>query len=157
MVIAPEDLAHKLQPGENIETDMNRASLRPIAMRCLRFLAVHFLFNDLIYLDSEGDSRLPRPVVPLPTQPPYTAHVGNLAFDLTELEVENYFEGCKVISVRIMKDRIDNRPKGFGYVEFADLDSLKKALSLADGQLAGRGVRVSVAEPRTLLPNKENP
>jgi translation initiation factor 4B len=77
--------------------------------------------------------------------------VGNLSFDLTESEVENYFEGCKVISVRIMKDRMDNRPKGFGYVEFADLDSLKKALSLADGQLAGRGVRVSVAEPRTLL------
>ena len=47
-----------------------------------------------------------------------------------------------------MKDRIDNRPKGFGYVEFADLESLKKALSLADGQLAGRSVRVSVAEPR---------
>lgn len=48
-----------------------------------------------------------------------------------------------------MKDRIDNRPKGFGYVEFEDLDSLKRALTLADGQLAGRNVRVSVAEPRT--------
>jgi translation initiation factor 4B len=94
---------------------------------------------------------MPRAVVPFPTQPPYTAHVGNLAFDLTETEIENYFEGCKVISVRILKDRMDNRPKGFGYVEFADLDSLKKALSLADGQLAGRSVRVSVAEPRTRL------
>ena len=100
-------------------------------------------------LDSEGDARIPRPVVPLPTQPPYTAHVGNLAFDLGETEIENYFEGCKVINVRIMKDRMDNRPKGFGYVEFADLDSLKRALSLSDGQLAGRSVRVSVAEPRT--------
>lgn len=50
-----------------------------------------------------------------------------------------------------MKDRIDSRPKGFGYVEFADLDSLKKALSLADGQLAGRSIRVSVAEPRIHL------
>ena len=105
-----------------------------------------YLFLKL--LDSEGDSRTPRPVVPLPSQPPYTAHVGNLAFDLTEGEIENYFEGCKVISVRIMKDRMDNRPKGFGYVEFADLDSLKKALTLADGQLAGRSVRISVAEPR---------
>ena len=47
-----------------------------------------------------------------------------------------------------MKDRVDNRPKGFGYVEFADLASLKKALTLADGQLAGRSVRISVAEPR---------
>jgi RNA recognition motif-containing protein len=100
------------------------------------------------FLDSENEPRIARPLVPLPSQPPYTAHVGNLSFDLTETEIENYFEGCKVISVRIMKDRIDNRPKGFGYVEFADLDSLKKALTLADGQLAGRNVRVSVAEPR---------
>ena len=88
--------------------------------------------------------------MPLPTQPPYTAHIGNLAFELTEREIEDYFEGCKVGSVRIMKDRIDNRPKGFGYVEFADLESLKKALTLADGQLAGRTIRISVAEPRTL-------
>lgn len=48
-----------------------------------------------------------------------------------------------------MKDKLDNRPKGFGYVEFADLESLKKALGLSEGQLAGRSVRVSVAEPRT--------
>lgn len=90
-------------------------------------------------------------MVPLPTQPPYTAHIGNLSFDLGETEIENYFDGCKVINIRIMKDRTDNRPKGFGYVEFADLESLKKALSLADGQLAGRIVRVSVAEPRMQL------
>ena len=56
------------------------------------------------------------------------------------------------MNVRIMKDRIDNRPKGFGYVEFEDLESLKRALTLADGQLAGRNVRVSVAEPRISPP-----
>jgi translation initiation factor 4B len=54
------------------------------------------------------------------------------------------------MNIRIMKDRIDNRSKGFGYVEFSDLESLKRALSLSEGQLAGRNVRVSVAEPRIL-------
>ena len=34
--------------------------------------------------------------VPLPTQPPYTAFVGNLAFDLTESELEQFFNGIKV-------------------------------------------------------------
>jgi len=104
----------------------------------------------LTILDYEHEPRIPRPNVPLPTQPPYTAHIGNLAFELTEKEIEDYFEGCKVISVRIMKDRMDNRPKGFGYVEFEDLESLKRALALADGQLAGRTIRISVAEPRML-------
>jgi translation initiation factor 4B len=105
----------------------------------------------IINIDTESDQRTPRPLLPLPTQPPYTAHIGNLSFDVTDSEIERYFEDCKVSNVRIMKDRIDNRPKGFGYVEFADLDSLKTALSRSDGQLAGRSIRVSVAEPRKIV------
>lgn len=42
----------------------------------------------------------------------------------------------------------DEKPKGFGYVEFETLDGLKGALEKTGGQLAGRTVRVSVAEPR---------
>lgn len=38
----------------------------------------------------------PREDLPLPTQPPYTAFVGNLAFDLTEAELEDFFGSCKV-------------------------------------------------------------
>lgn len=34
--------------------------------------------------------------IPLPNQPPYTAFIGNLAFDLTESELENFFSGTKV-------------------------------------------------------------
>ena len=33
----------------------------------------------------------PREDVPLPTQPPYTAFVGNLPFDLTESELGSFF------------------------------------------------------------------
>jgi len=106
----------------------------------------------LTMADHESDNRIPRAAVPLPTQPPYTAHIANLAFDLTEPEVERYFEGCNVVRVRIMKDRIDNKSKGFGYVEFSDLESLKLAISLGDNQLAGRIIRVNVAEPRTTFP-----
>jgi translation initiation factor 4B len=67
-------------------------------------------------------------------------------------------------SIKVIKDR-DERPKGFGYIEFEDLEGLKDALSRSgqvqlfpffhsctsayDSQtMAGRGVRVSVAEPR---------
>ena len=51
--------------------------------------------------------------------------------------------------MRIVEDKLDRKPKGFGYVEFGSLDGLKKALDLSGTQFQGRNVRVSVAEPRT--------
>ena len=46
----------------------------------------------------------PREDLPLPTQPPYTAFIGNLAFDLTEIDLEEFFTGQKVYASR--RDRI---------------------------------------------------
>lgn len=43
---------------------------------------------------------------------------------------------------------MDDKPKGFGYVEFKSAEGLMKALDLSGTQLAGRDVRVNVAEPR---------
>ncbi|EPQ54384.1 hypothetical protein GLOTRDRAFT_44499, partial [Gloeophyllum trabeum ATCC 11539] len=97
------------------------------------------------FMSSRPD-RPPREDLPLPTQPPYTAFIGNLAFDLTESELEEFFGGSKVKSAKIIKDRED-KPKGFGYVEFVDLDSLKEALDKSGSNFAGRTIRVSVAEP----------
>ncbi|KAH9057899.1 hypothetical protein EDB87DRAFT_1628776 [Lactarius vividus] len=79
------------------------------------------------FLSSRQDRQAfpPREDLPLPTQPPYTAFTK---------------------SVKVIKDR-DERPKGFGYVEFEDLDDLKAALAKTGASLAGRTVRVSVAEP----------
>lgn len=70
--------------------------------------------------------------------------MGNLAFDLTESELEQFFSGIKVSgrsflfderlpesiqikSVKIIKSK-DEKPKGFGYIEFEDVDGLKDAL-----------------------------
>ncbi|KAI0762040.1 hypothetical protein BC629DRAFT_1294352 [Irpex lacteus] len=98
------------------------------------------------YLSSRPDRGPPREDLPLPTEPPYTAFVGNLAFDLTEQEIEDFFSGHQLKSVKIIKDR-DDKPKGFGYVEFADLEGLKDGLAKSGTPLAGRTVRISVAEP----------
>lgn len=46
--------------------------------------------------DARFGNRSERAPQPLPTAPPYTAHLGNLPFDLTEPEVENFFKGSKV-------------------------------------------------------------
>ncbi|KAF7327587.1 Translation initiation factor 4B [Mycena kentingensis (nom. inval.)] len=88
----------------------------------------------------------PREDLPLPTAPPYTAFIGNLAFDLTDLELGDFFGGDKIKSVKIIKDR-DEKPKGFGYIEFEDLDALKEALDKSGASFSGRTIRVSVAEP----------
>ncbi|KAF7375084.1 Translation initiation factor 4B [Mycena sanguinolenta] len=88
----------------------------------------------------------PREDLPLPTQPPYTAFIGNLAFDLTEQELEDFFGSSKTKSVKIIKDR-EEKPKGFGYIEFEDLDGLKGALAKSGSNFSGRTIRVSVAEP----------
>lgn len=89
-----------------------------------------------------------REQLPLPTKPPYTVHLGNMSFDATEGDIEDFFFGCQVTNVRIVEDKIERKPKGFGYAEFATLEGLKKALELNGTQFQGRNMRISVAEPR---------
>lgn len=84
----------------------------------------------------------------LPEKPPYTAHLGNLSYDATSESVTAFFEGCDVVSVRIIEDRELQRPKGFGYVEFGNLDGLKKALTLDGESFEGRMIKIKVADPR---------
>ncbi|KAF9267650.1 hypothetical protein L218DRAFT_954843 [Marasmius fiardii PR-910] len=87
----------------------------------------------------------PREDLPLPTQPPFTAFVGNLAFDLTEAELGDFFAPSQPKSVKIIRDR-DDKPKGFGYVEFEDLEGLKDAIAKSGSSFSGRIIRISVAE-----------
>jgi RNA recognition motif-containing protein len=93
-----------------------------------------------------------REALPMPSKPPYTAHLGNLSFDATEGDVTDFFADCEVTNVRIVEDKLDRKPKGFGYVEFGSVDGLKKALDLSGTSFQGRNIRVSVAEPRMSCP-----
>lgn len=92
-----------------------------------------------------------REPLPLPTQPPYTAHIGNLSFDAASADVEDLFAGCGVTNVRIVEDKLTRSPKGFGYVEFESVDGLKKAIDMSGATLQGRAIRISIAEPRMFL------
>lgn len=94
-----------------------------------------------------------REQLPLPTKPPYTVHLGNMSFESTEGDITDFFAGCEVTSVRIVEDKLERKPKGFGYAEFATLDGLKKALDANNTQFGGRNIRVSVAEPQKDRPD----
>lgn len=76
--------------------------------------------------------------------------VGNLSFNVSEDQVwEAFSEHGDVKSVRLPTDRDSGRPKGFGYVEFSDIDSAKKAHSSMQGQdIDGRTLRLDFSQPR---------
>ncbi|KAI1302664.1 hypothetical protein F5Y03DRAFT_208918 [Xylaria venustula] len=83
----------------------------------------------------------------LPTKPPYTAHLGNLSYEATSESVTDFFSDCEITSVRIIEDRIEQRPKGFAYAEFATVDGLKQALTLDGSSFQGRTIKVRIADP----------
>ena len=91
-----------------------------------------------------------REELPLPDKPPYTVHLGNLSFDATVGDVTDFFAECEVTNVRIIEDKMEMKPKGFGYAEFGSLAGLKQALTLNGSQFQGRNIRISVADPRKL-------
>lgn len=92
-----------------------------------------------------------REQLPLPTKPPYTVHLGNMSFDATEGDIQDFFRECSVTNVRIVEDKAERKPKGFGYAEFSSLEGIKKALTFNNTQFQGRNIRVSVAEPRKFI------
>ena len=58
--------------------------------------------------------------------------------------------------MRIMEDKIDRKPKGFGYVEFGSPEGLQKALDKSESSFMGRNIKISVADPRAYTPLQQN-
>ncbi|KAI5812123.1 hypothetical protein BZA77DRAFT_359827 [Pyronema omphalodes] len=99
------------------------------------------------YSRVDDGERFSRTSLPIPDKPPFTTHIGNLDFSVNDEEVKTFFANCDVLNVRLVRDREQDRPKGFGYVEFNTREGLVAALDLTGQNLAGRPVRISVAEP----------
>lgn len=100
----------------------------------------------------------------LPTCAPYTAFIGNLSFDVTEADVRTFMQmrniaAGSILNVKLPRDNVENKARGFGYVEFATIDDLTRAL-LASNQFSikNRCVRIDLSDskPQTDRPAESN-
>lgn len=76
--------------------------------------------------------------------------IGNLSFNSTTDSIREFFTDCgNVVDVRIITDKETGRMKGFGYVDFDNVEAAQKAVSEKNGQnLDGRDIRVDLAESK---------
>ncbi|XP_078287658.1 eukaryotic translation initiation factor 4Ba isoform X5 [Rhinoraja longicauda] len=83
----------------------------------------------------------------IPKQPPYTAFLGNLPYDVSDESIRKFFHGMNISAVRLPRESTNqDRLKGFGYAEFDDVESLMNALSLNEEMLQNRRIRVDIAD-----------
>src|SRR5215471_7898931 len=81
-------------------------------------------------------------------------YVGNLSYNTSEDELRDAFaEYGEVASAKIITDRETGRSKGFGFIEFADDEVAKRAMTSMNGaQLGGRALTVNEARPQAERP-----
>lgn len=81
-------------------------------------------------------------------------YIGNLSWGLSESDLQQLFEAYgEVSSCKIVKDKMTNRSKGFGFVEMPNDDEANQAISALNGkEVGGRAISVNEARPREERP-----
>lgn len=76
--------------------------------------------------------------------------MGGLSWEMDDRGLESYFRRFgKVMEAKVMLDRDTGRPRGFGFVTFADKRGMEDAIDkLHDRELDGRVVSVTKAQPK---------
>lgn len=78
-----------------------------------------------------------------------TIFVGGLSWSIDEEAFKEYFSHYgQVDGARIITDRMSGKSKGYGYVDFADIESAKKSLELNETEWEGRTIKVTYSQPK---------
>ena len=77
-------------------------------------------------------------------------YVGNLSWTMTDEDLSNLFtQYGSVTSAKILKDKMNGRSKGFGFVEMEDDEAAKTAIAnLNETEVQGRKLIVNESQPR---------
>ncbi|HEX4000963.1 MAG TPA: RNA-binding protein [Pirellulales bacterium] len=77
-------------------------------------------------------------------------YVGNLTYEMSDADLEQLFAQFGVVrSAQVIQDRETGRSKGFGFVEMADDNAARSAISaLNEKDHNGRPLAVNEARPR---------
>lgn len=77
-------------------------------------------------------------------------YVGNLSWTMTDDDLMNLFtEHGSVTSAKILKDKMNGRSKGFGFVEMEDDEAARNAISsLHETEVMDRKIVVNESQPR---------
>ncbi|KAK7380127.1 hypothetical protein VNO78_32556 [Psophocarpus tetragonolobus] len=83
--------------------------------------------------------------------PPTKLYVSGLSFRTTEESLRNAFENFgQLVEVKLVMDKIANRPRGFAFLRYATEEESQKAIEGMHGKfLDGRVIFVEVAKPRS--------
>jgi len=83
----------------------------------------------------------------IPKEPPFTAYLANLSYDINPEDVYDFFGKLKINNVRLLRDgdQETGRLKGYGYADFGDRESLIEALSMNDQLLKNRKLRIDIS------------
>lgn len=98
---------------------------------------------------------------PTNSNPTKTLFIGNLAYDMTDRDLNNLFSKIQnVVDVRVAIDRRTGQPRGFAHAEFIDVESAVKAKeSLYDMEVCGRTLRLdySTSTKSEQRPSEQRP
>jgi RNA recognition motif-containing protein len=86
-------------------------------------------------------------------------YVGNLSWSMTDEDLTNLFtQYGTVTSGKILKDKMNGRSKGFGFVEMEDDEAAKTAIAnLNETEVQGRKLIVNESQPRQEGEYKKRP